>query len=132
MCAACGNRSEGDAYRFDSDDCPIMKRNRYGKEVILLADVSKPGRLLDLAVADALGYSKKEMAELFNTTPGAISKRIAASKRIPADNQDRFEELKKIILDESAREIAKLIAKESFERIAEKIKTVDLSANEAK
>lgn len=85
--------------------------------MILLKGVCRPGGLLDLAVAEVMGYSQKEMAEIFNATPGAISKRITAQK------PELFGELTEVILRESAKEVAKLIAKQAFERITENIET---------
>jgi len=79
----------------------------------------KPGGLLDLAIADVMGFTQKQMAEMFNTTRGAISKRITAR------NPEMYEELKGIILRESAKEAAKLIARQSFDRVAERIDLID-------
>ena len=84
----------------------------------------KPGGLLDLALADVMGFTQEQMAEIFNTTRGAISKRVTSK------DKETFAELKEIILREAAKEAGRLLAVQSYERIAERTDAFQVSLDE--
>ena len=66
--------------------------------------------VFDTLLGEVMGFQQTEMEELLGISRSAISKRMRG------ENEEHYNRLKNIMLEEAAREAGKLLARASFER----------------
>ena len=82
-----------------------------GRRLLTVSDECKSKGLVDTILADVMGFSQKETSEMFEISRSAISKRATG------ENQEEYDRLKTIMLEEAAREAGKLLARDSHARL---------------
>ena len=78
-----------------------------------MANECKSKGIFDTLLAETMGFQQNEIADMFGLARSTISKRMTA------ENEEEFNQLKGIMLQEAAREAGKLLARASFERLSE-------------
>ena len=78
-----------------------------------MANECKSKGIFDTLLAETMGFQQNEIADMFGLARSTISKRMTA------ENEGEYNQLKAIMLEEAAREAGKLLARASFERLSE-------------